>query len=750
MAASRGPDYKARLAKEGEGLLRAASGGRSDEESLRDDDGIAVGPDEGLEARLRAHVSAELIDAKSYIEEEIEPERAANTSYYYGDLFGDEEEGRSKVVSRDVRDTIQAMMPSIMRILAGGERLVEYQPTQPDRVAIAQQATDYINQVVIAQDNDGFRELHAAVKDALVRKVGVVKWWWDDRVALDTATHDGLSQEDLVLLADDPEVDAIEVERTTPEGIEPALFKATITRRRTDGRARFAALPSEEFLIDRRATSIDDATFVAHRQMVTLADLVAMGYDRDELESHVGGASELTLEESATYRARNPAASTWGAQSTAEPTQRRMLYTEAYVRAQVSDNDDDPDELVKVCGIGDAPFHLLSWESVDEVPFAAFCPDPEPHTFFGMCPADQVRDLQRIKSAVQRGTLDSMTLSLYPRTEVVEDMVNLDDLLNPELGGIIRVRQPGMMREVETPFIGVHTLPLLQYLDEVREDRTKQSKASMGLDADALQSSTKAAVAGTLSAAQAHVELIARIFAEMGLKPLFRGLLRMVVRHQAKARTVRLRGEWVEIDPRHWDAEMDVVVNVALGTGAPEDKIALLGQIAAKQELILSTLGPTNPVVGLKEYRHTLATMLELAGRKDAALFFRDVPPDYQPPAPEGGSEADAAAKLAEVQMAEIQMKGQVEQAKLQFEQQKLAAEMELARYKIQQETASRIAIAEMQASNTVNVARLKALADAASDERSQETELERARIAAAASVTASANRPTPSKERDA
>lgn len=648
-----------------------------------------------LRDRIERAVAMAYNDARSYAEEVLAEERAESTRYYNGEPFGDEEEGRSQVVSRDVLDTVKSYMPSIMRVLIGGERPVEYEPQGPEDIAGAEQATDFIADVVLRQDNEGFTQVHAAVKDALVRKLGIWKWWWDDRKRRETVTQTGLSEGAVLLLQDDDSVESIEVTRTTDEGIEPKLFDVTITRVFKDGRARFAAVPPEEFLISRRARSVREADFVAHRATVTVSDLVAMGYDAEELTA-VAEIGPSELDGTAEALARNPYAATMGNGGEVDASMRRVLYIEAWIRMQLSDEDEDPAELVRVCGFGGGKsFHLLDYAPTDEIPFAVFSPDPEPHTIFGLCPADDVKDIQRIKSAILRQSLDALALSVHPRYEAVEGAVNLQDLMNSEVGGVVRVRQPGMLREIALPGVLDKTIPMLDYFDRVKESRTKQNSASQGLDADALQSSTKAAVSATISAAQAQIELTTRIIAETGFKRLFEGLFKLICDHPDQKRTVRLRNKWVEVDPRTWNRLMDVRVNVALGAGSNEEKLATLAGIAAKQELILAS-APGNPMVSMAELRHTYAKMTELAGWKDASLFFKEVPQDYQPPAP-AGSDAGDAQMLAQVQMADIQAKVQMKQMELQAEAERARAADATERHRIAVDAQVKLTIAEAQ-----------------------------------------------------
>lgn len=625
---------------------------------------------------LEAHLGGLIEAAASYIDEEVGPRRAAATDYYQGAPFGDEEEGRSQFVSRDVRDTVQAMLPSLIRIFFGAEHVLEFTPAGgANSVRIAEQATDVIRHMVEA-DNDGVDVVYSGLKDALVRRTGIFTWYYDDGVDYRFEEREGVSETDLLVLMDDATAE-IEVLREypappeaqplpDPEATEPApqlmLADVRIRREAKRGRYVFAAIPPEEFIIDRRATCVDDADIVGWQRMLPEHELLSMGYDKDEIEEHLG-QDELQDNEERIARDEDSATDL----GELEP---RALYGEFYARYDV-DGDGYP-ELRKFCVIGKER-KILHHEYADERPFAVACPDPEPHRWIGSSIADNVMDIQRVKSYLMRGMLDSLAQSINPRMGVVDSQVNIEDLLNNEVGGFIRMRQPGMVQPLETPFVGKEALSVLAYMDEVRENRTGISKAAAGLDADSLQSSTRAAVAATISASHQQIELVARLMAN-SLKRVFMGLYRLFKKHQDRARVMRLRGEWVEVDPRSWPSEMEVAVNVGVGDGDKAEKMQLLMMTASKQEQLLTTMGVDNPLVSLRQYRNTMARILRLGGFRDPSEFFREVPEDFQPPAP--------AQPPQDPQMAAVQLQAQVEQAKLaqqqQAEQAKLALQQQV------------------------------------------------------------------------
>jgi len=635
-----------------------------------------INPDQMDDAELQGIVGKEIEDAIDYIDNWISPVRATATQYYRGEPFGDEEEGRSQVVSMDVRDTVQAIMPSLMRIFHSTERTVEYMPQGPEDIEAAKQATDYAN-FIINRDNNGFLHMHAAFKDALIRKAGIIKCYWDDQTKFETHDLTGLDDTALAALMADPDaqVDIVASEMVGEPSIDmmtgeivppPAVHAVRVTYVHPDGRVKLEAVPPEEFLISREAKSLEDSDYVAHRRVVTVSELVAMGYDYDEVSSLASAYDEM---ETNVERYTRNKALTNEMNERYDPAMKKVLYVENYIK--VDYDGDGIAELRKVCTAGDGNT-ILANEPCAMVPFAVFCPDPEAHDFFGMSIADTVMDIQRIKSQIMRNTLDSLSMSIHPRVAVTEGMVNIEDVMNTEVGAIIRQRQAGQVQPLTMPFVGQQAFPVLQYMDEIKEARTGISKASAGLDAGALQSSTAAAVQATVSAAQQHIELIARIFAETGMKQLYKIVLHLITTHQDRARMVRLTNEFVPIDPRVWNADMDVTINVALGRGSDSERMMMMRQIGEMQKEAIMQMGPVNPLTDMSKLANTLKSMTELAGFKDASQFWSD-PAQFQAPPQE--DKPDINEQLIAVQIQQIQADIQKKAAELQLGREKMIME---------------------------------------------------------------------------
>lgn len=428
--------------------------------------------------------------------------------------------------------------------------------------------------------------------------------------------------------------DGAESDAPTDTGTEPVHSVEGVLNR-TTGRLRIFSLPPEEFIFSREARTIDDAVCVAHRTHKTRGELRAMGYSEADLDAHSGDDTTLRNNEEEIARRNVIAIGDAGQTQDVESGEYndKVLYVEAYIH--VDYDGDGIAELRKICTLGNAYYVALN-EPANRRPFAHWSPDPEPHTMVGQSIADRTMDVQKTKSMIMRSTLDSLSLALFPRMAIQEGQVNITDILNTDIGAPIRTRgaPPASLQVITQPFVGKEALPVLQYYDDITKRRTGLDDGAMGLDSDALQSTDPDAVKAALTASQQQVQLFSRIFAESCMKPLFKLILKELVERQPRKTLMRLRGQWVEVDPRSWDADMDVTVNVGLGKGRTQEKISTLLQIAGEQKDILATYGPANPMVSVAMYRNTLAEIAALRNCKNDLAYFKVVAPDWQPPAP--------------------------------------------------------------------------------------------------------------------
>jgi len=662
-------------------------------------------------------IKSEMDDAKDFIHQ-VGSERAESTEYY----LGNEPEGtsslQSEFVSTDVRESVLFMLPSIMRTFFGTKKIVEFVPKGPEDIQLAEQQTDYIN-YLIREKNPGFQVLYDVFKDALVRKTGFVKVFWDDSVTATTHEYSNIDPQSYQALILDKNVEVIE-ESATQETITtfdpisgeevtqeiPVSYDLTIRRLKPKDQVCIESVPPEEILISRHARNIETASYVAHRMIKSVSDLVAMGYDPEEIEEYAGyGGSSLDPESYEEQEARNPF------DNMVYPDRndaggKDVYYVEHYLYYDF--DGDGIDERIRVCTAGDG-LHVLNVEPWDELPICMFCPDPEPHTAIGSCPADYLKPIQAAKSQIMRDTLDSLGHSIFPRMGIVEGQVNVDDVLNTDIGQPIRMRAPGMVQPFAVPFVGKEAFPVLGYLDESKENRTGVSKASAGLNAEALQSTTSAAVTATMSCAQGRVELICRHFAEGGLKAMFKTVNNLVIKHQNAQDVFRLNGKFIPVDPRYWDSDKDMVVNVAISKSSDEEKFGVLTQLATKQEQIMQLLGPQNPLVSMQQYANTLTRMIELAGFQDAQSFINtEVPP--MPPQPQEPPQPDPAALLAQAEAQKAQV--QAQKAIIDAETDRMKIIMDDDRQRDIEEAQLRVKALELQAKYgaQINIAEINAI----------------------------------------
>ena len=648
---------------------------------------------------LQGYVGAMIDDAKKYIDDSVSPNRAEATKYYRGEEFGNEEEGRSSVVDMTVRDTVGKIMPAMMRTFFGGEKVVEFVPQTAMDVQFAEAATDYVNHV-LNKDNNLYMECQAAWEDALVRKTGIIKYYWEDNGDDEAYQLTGLDEMSLNALLSDPELQVSVISSMMTDMGES--YSVQVTRSARNGRVKVKALPCEEFLIDRDATNLEDAILTAHRRMATASELIQMGYDRDLVESKAASVDEL--DDNVERRNRDPAALDYGFRS--EESVKLVEYVEAYMK--VDWNNDGIAELRKICCMGN-DYEIVHHEAWSHPPFAIFSPIPEAHVFFGTSIYDLVGDIQKIKSNVLRNSLDSLSLSIHPRMVITEGQVNLEDVQNTEIGAIIRQDQPGAVQSLTLPYVGKDAFPMLGYLDSLKEGRTGISKASMGLDAENLQSTTAVAVNATIQGAQAQMELIARNFAEIGMRQLYSGVLKLLIQHQDYARMVRLREKFVPIDPRAWNANMDVSVNVPIGGSTDQEKMASLQSIMTVQENVIGKFGINNPLVSLENYRNTINAAIEMAGFKNVDAFITQGPVEIPPPQPQPPS---ADELLVQAQREQIQAEVQMKAAELELKRQQMVRDDDFRQDKLEADVMMNVAEIKAKFGAQITTAEIQAMMD--------------------------------------
>ena len=629
--------------------------------------------------RLGSIIQSEITDSQNHFETEYSSDRLKAIDYYLGEPFGNEIEGRSSVVSTDFADAVEQIMPSLMRIFTSSDKYVRYAPRTAEDVDRAEQLTDYVN-YIINNDNDGYRIMYNWFKDSLMFKLGVVKYCWDETSTVQEEEYEGLTEEELALLLANPDIEVIERQEnfTTMiselgEEIQVADnydLKVKITKK--SGKIKIENVPPEEFLFNRRAKSLEDCYFMCHKTTMSVSDLVSMGYDRKLIEDNAGLIDGDIDEE---RQRRFEDLESQSGTDPVDPSQHEVVVHD--ITMKVDFDDDGVAEMRRILSIGDGGDVILENDVVDFIPFAVISPILMPHRLVGRSLFDLTQDLQTIKSTLLRQYLDSTYHSVLPRMVAVEGQVNLDDLLDGTAGGIIRTRQAGAVQQLSTSGVGSEIQPLMNYLDQIKTSRTGISEASQGLDPSVLQSTTASAVSATVRGSQQKLESYARTIAETGVKDLFKGILHLVSTYQQQERIVRLRNEFIAIDPQEGSSGFDVIVNVGLGTADDEQKISFLQAIAQKQETILQTLGADNPICSLPQYVNTLRQITEIGGFKDANQFF-NAPQAVQMQMQQQQQEKEGQQQQNPVMQAEMQKA----QAEIEARKMKLEADIALAREK--------------------------------------------------------------------
>lgn len=629
---------------------------------------------------VQSSVKKILDGCEDYVDQTLAPDRVKASDYYDGKPLGNEKPGRSQFVHTEVRDQVNGLIPALMKLIFGPEQVVEFAPETREQVAMALEMTRKV-QHVFTEENNGFLETHALLQDGLIRQLGVFKFWWEAPEV--TAASRSVTEDEAIDIAARDEVDVTLVEKG-----EDGTTKLDYTEKAGKGRVALLAIPTEEIIYNAEARDgVRHFIAFGHRTEHTKSELHAMYPDKEaEIEEH--GRPDLNLEhnEERAQRRKDDARDPDSGEAN-----DKVKHVDVLIRLDA--DGDNKAELRRVCAIG-ASFHILTNTpaSSADIGYAVFCPSPKAHTLTGDSWAKRVMDLQYTGSMLIRGMLDSLGLAIFPRVEYVEGAVNVGDVMNTAIGAPIRTRAPGMIKEFTHTFVGKEAMPVLEFMQGIAERRTGMSKASQDLDLDALQSTTKSGVDAAVSASQSHIEMVARILGEMTLKPLFRGIADMIAAHQTEPSEIEVDGQWVTIDPRQWKP-LRPRVRVQLGSMLVEKKLAILGEIITKQENVLQTMGPDNPMVSLSQYRNAIALAAQLSGFPNAERFFKPVPADWkpQPAAPQPSPEqlaAEVEREKNQIQAQKNQVDAQIKQAELQFKQEeaRLVHERELAKIETDKE----------------------------------------------------------------
>ena len=697
---------------------------------------------------LLSHLQANEEDASGFVWGPLAAEREKAMREYFRQPYGNEEEGLSQIVTSDVQDTVEWMLPDLLDIFTSSDKAVVFEPTQAKDVEGAAQATDAVNYVFHKQNN-GFLILYTAFKDALLTKNCAVMWRKETKRTKQVTPAQGASAEMLAMLLQDAGEDA-EIEQATPIPVQmmpdpmtglpvagPQLYNAKVIGYKQKTTINVAAFPPEELLIKRDWTSplLDDCPYVARMLPVTLSDLHEMGF-KDVKAEDLSDSTDMTLSSDASFRKSRTGDIDQAFMDSTELTSDDESRTEGLLRLEYVLVDFDGDGISERRCIYRLQDKILSNEECDQVPIATASPILIAHRWDGMSLAETVSDLQELKTELTRQMVDSGRLATNPRTNVLVDAAgnpkaNIDDLLDSRAGGVIRVQSLDAATPNIMPWVGGSMFPMLEYVDTMREQRTGISRVQQGIDPNILKTNrTLGEARQTAQTAKQRIKLVARIFGEILLKPAFLGILKLLTDGEMEKIAFRLRDEFVELDPNGWHDQYDMTVNVGLGTGDQDQQLLMLQAVAQSQaQAAMSPLGAM--LIQPKQLYNTQAKMIEAAGFKNVGDFWTDPgdAPMPKPPGPppdpkiqieqmklQGDAQkfqaqsmlskelegVKAQAKLQEVQ-ANLELQaandardGEREMIKAQYDQQLAMAQLELDRYKIDADNQTKIIVAQI------------------------------------------------------
>lgn len=707
-------------------------------------------------------------DSSAFTWGRLGQQRERNMREYFRMPYGNEEEGLSSIVTSEVQDTIEWIMPDLLDIFCSTDKAVVFEPTRAQDVKGAEQATDAVNYVFHKQNN-GFLNLYTAFKDALQVKNCAIMWRKETRRTKVIEPVNGASLEMLTMLLAEGGNDA-EIESAEPLPVQPTidpltlqpimgeqLFKARIARYESKTTIKVDAFPPEDLLVKRDWTTplLTDCPYVCRNMAVTLSELHEMGY-KDVTAEDLDSSDEAGLSADSSFRQTRAGTADDTAINQELSTDDEAM-TRGYLRIEFVLMDYDGDGIAERRCIYRLKDKILSNEECSHVPIATASPILIQHRWDGMSIAEAVSDLQVLSTELTRQMVDSGRLALNPRTKVLTDsnnapLANIDDLLDSRAGGIVRMRGADAVQEMITPWVGGQMFPMLEYKDSMLEKRTGVSPQSQGLDPNSINRGG-AYETKVMNAAKMRIKLIARVFAEVLLKPTFQGILKLLTDGEMEKIAMRLRGEFVEYDPNEWRDSYDMTSNVGLGTGDTQQQTVVLQAIGQAQALIAQS--PWGELmVSPKQVYNTQAKLVENAGFKNVGDFFMDPgdkKPEPKPPAPD--PQVIIADKKLQADAQKFQATSQLERERMEFDaqakqreqeneltlqasnderdaQRQLLADqnaqeialrqLELDRYKIDQDNETKIIVAEIAAGARTDAAVLASQTTLAAGAQSQ------------------------------
>ncbi len=659
------------------------------------------------ESELKSLVGGHISNSQGVDGGSLSSQREKSLDYYLSERLGNEVEGRSQVVSSDVSDAIEPLMANLMRIFTSSNELWRCEPVGAEDIDVAEQATNYINHVFYKKNN-GWLVLHNFIKDALIEKNGVCKVYYHQTDKIEREEYKRLTDDEFTLLVDDKEVELIEhteyvddnpsnstgdmtnpiaqdmqsvapMPQPDPLAKPPMLHDAVIHRVNKKGKCVVEGIPPEEFLIEARAKTIDEANFCAHRTTKTRGELLEMGYDKDLVDMLPSkNQRDLNSEVSARHKEID---NNLGRETNDYATEEVDIY-ETYVKCDYEGTGKPI--LRKVTVAGETAGTILDDEPCDTMPFVSMTPIIMPHRFYGRSVAELVEDVQLVKTYVIRALNDNIYGINNNRLIVNDSVTNLSDILTNRPNMVVRVKgsPSDAVQSMPVQSIGDTAYPLLQYYDSLKEARTGVTKVGQGLDPDALKSRTASGVNQVMTQAQGRMEFFARTFSNTGINDLGRKILECVIKYQDKEDIVRVNGKFVPFKPYEWKDRCDITVTSGLGNGNREQNLVMLNSILERQIQALEVQGnPDAPIVNVNKIYNTLKRIVEAGGMKDVDSFFMN-PIEGMENMPE--EEPKEPSDFEKVSMAQIQGENQRKILELELKNKQLELDRTKALYDLE------------------------------------------------------------------
>lgn len=622
--------------------------------------------DDDIEAIAQTAVE----DAISFIDSEISPDRDKAQRYYNGQVDIGHDEGRSQVIATKCRDVVRQVKPSLMRVFLSNDKPGEFIPRTPQDVQGAEQATKFA-EYKVAQ-NDGYTLLNNAFHDALVKKVGILKAFWDESTEVEFDDYTGVTDEEFAFLAQDKDAEIIEHTATTeieigPDGqpVDVTTHDAKVSRERPTGDIKIMSVPPEDFFVDSQASNLDDFYVVGHKTDMRIGDLVSMGFKYEDVQDL--GQDEENDDEA--DLARRGYMDSEDDDNALDPSMAPVTVYEAYMNIDVEGTGIP--RLYSIIMAGTEK-RMLSHELADFVPFAVFEIDPEPHAFFGSSLVDILVNDQDTSTSMWRGLIDNINVTNNPGMAFDPEGANPDDMMNNEIGKLVRTKGPpsNSIMPFVVPFSAGQTIPAMEYFDQMLDNKTGVSRVSMGLDPDALQNATATAVNAAVGAGEGQMEAMARNLGEGGLRQLYAILLQLIRQHVTAEELIMVDGQFVPVDPRSWTGEMGVMINVGLGRGGKQERMMTLQQTLQFQQGIWQSYGPGNGLVTLTGIRNTLADIQKLGSVYNTERYYQPMSPEREQELAQQAAQAAQQAQQSQGPDPQVQAFIQVEQGKAQLKQQ--------------------------------------------------------------------------------